>query len=188
MPTPIKAPPPPASQRVIIDAPPLSDHERSAVQSIKALEEQARASISELNNIPKILAHAASDSPRVVVAALQAVCRCLSSSMESGILSSSSSTTNTAATTTSSSASETVRSWLRNLHSTFCKTLLSSLSSPHPFVQAAALRSIIGLAAREAESSYDKDSFSGGLFPRCIVALLDNATLADTTLQVLLKE
>ena len=104
--------------------------------------------------------------------------------MEIGILASSSSSSSSP----SASASDTVRSWLRNLHSTLCKALLSSLSSPHPFVQAAALRCIIGIAAREAESSFDKDSFSGGLFPRCITALLDNAALADTTIQVLLQE
>jgi U3 small nucleolar RNA-associated protein 19 len=184
-------PAPTSTVRVSIASPPLTDGDRSTIQSIKSLEEAARASVSDLNNLPKILQHASSGSagegcagsPRVVVAALQALCRFLSSSMESGLLSPSSSSSSS-----SSSSTETVRVWLRQFHSTFCKTLLASLSSPLPFIQASALRCIIGLSAREAETCFDKDSLSGGLLPRCIALLLDNTQLADVTIQVLLQE
>ena len=184
-------PAPTSTVRVSIASPPLTDGDRPTIQSIKSLEEAARASVSDLNNLPKILQHASSGSagegcagsPRVVVAALQALCRFLSSSMESGLLSPSSSSSSS-----SSSSTETVRVWLRQFHSTFCKTLLASLSSPLPFIQASALRCIIGLSAREAETCFDKDSLSGGLLPRCIALLLDNTQLADVTIQVLLQE
>jgi hypothetical protein len=58
MPSATNPSPLPPTQRVAVAAPPLSDDDRVTIQSIKSLEEAARASIADLNNLPKILAHA----------------------------------------------------------------------------------------------------------------------------------